>query len=298
MANPQPRLSPRPGFTLIELLVVITIVTVMITMLVPTLSKARNQAKQSLCLGNLRQHMAAVHTYAADYQNYLIPQMHRGNTSFHNWGLILSTYMGDTYGPLSNWNAVDVSNGATARRGTAFICPAEEYVGGVRIDIPSNVPQAAGAIGYGDGGSVILWKYYFTTYALNLYATRRRTVPSDTTQAVNYQTFNSGAGNDLRKLDSKRYPSDLWFISEGYPLSYQNVILAAALTRSKSYAKMNFDRHPNFSANIGYLDGHSANYVLDTNPGDVADPNDSPLNEVMVKSYKHWGTQDDSNTGW
>jgi prepilin-type N-terminal cleavage/methylation domain-containing protein/prepilin-type processing-associated H-X9-DG protein len=298
MANPAAHHPIRTGFTLIELLVVITIMTVMISMLVPSLSKARSQAKKALCLGNLRQHMSAVHTYSADYRNYLIPQTHRSNAgNFHNWGLILSTYMGEPYGPLSAWNSVDISNGATAKRGTAFICPAEEYVNGVRIDIPSAVPQAAGAIGYGDGGTVIPWKYYFTTYALNLYASRRRTT-TDTTQAINYQTYNQGAGNDLRRLDSKRFPSDLWFITEGYPVGTAGVVTATALTRSKSYAKMNFDRHPDFAANIGYLDGHSATYVLDSMPADVGDPNDSPLGEAQVKSYKHWGTNDDSSTGW
>ena len=61
--------SPRPAaraFTLVELLVVIGIIALLISILLPSLSKSREQARRAACLSNLRQVHQALVLYAND----------------------------------------------------------------------------------------------------------------------------------------------------------------------------------------------------------------------------------------
>jgi prepilin-type N-terminal cleavage/methylation domain-containing protein len=89
---PSPR--PRSAFTLVELLVVIGIIAVLIGILLPVLSKAREASQRTKCLANVRSLAVAQAAYAAEQQNLLVEA---GEGSFDvqgSWIGLLEPYAG------------------------------------------------------------------------------------------------------------------------------------------------------------------------------------------------------------
>ena len=62
--------SQSPAFTLVELLVVIGIIAMLIGLLLPALTRARETSKRVVCLSNLRQMAIAAQGYANTYHGY------------------------------------------------------------------------------------------------------------------------------------------------------------------------------------------------------------------------------------
>ncbi len=104
------RRGPR-CFTLIELLVVIAIISLLISILTPSLARARQQAKSTVCMATLHEMMKGIVAYGNDYDFSLPPSRYRvGDPNsptpvVHGWAesLYRSLYNAADYSHVENF---------------------------------------------------------------------------------------------------------------------------------------------------------------------------------------------------
>lgn len=114
------------GFTLIEILVVIAIIALLITILVPSLKKARDNAKAAVCKANLHDFGNALHEYAADHSAYFALPSYMGCTTWFD-------------NPGADDNLFVLWYKRYSRDVGVFVCPATNH----RVRKPERVDRVA-----------------------------------------------------------------------------------------------------------------------------------------------------------
>lgn len=248
---------PRLGFTLIELLVVVAVIAVLISILLPSLGRAREQGKMVKCLSNLRTIGQAMHMYFAD-NNGWFPYTHQ-NFSPDSFGVVHGFYYGghpgrpDWWGygdgwrntpagrPFNRymWNNLpnydlpydDPTSEAIRKQMTVYECPSDS--GAIWNNDGSFDPLGARAYDF-CGSSYDLNYYYINTWALKFGSRAHRSLQLNRANAFLRTQMGSNASTLIALLED---PFDSAFVSK--------------VPRRGWHKTMN--RH-----NFLFMDGHSA----------------------------------------
>ena len=152
--NLRPSPCARPardgGFSLIELLVVIAIIGVLVALLLPAVQAAREAARRSQCLNNLRQIGIAFHGYHDSHRTFAPGGWLRGSTPalrWIAWSALLLPHAEQA--PLYQSLNLDLPYNAPANRTGAatvlsvYLCPSSlrPEPRGERITSPNNPPK-------------------------------------------------------------------------------------------------------------------------------------------------------------
>ncbi len=127
------------GFTLVELLVVVAIIALLIALLLPALSKAKDIAQQTRCLGNLRQFGIAHGMYASEWKGWFTPVYIRYNFVPGNAGGVTRWYRIPEF---HNYLGLDRVGGDDFA--TGILCPVSYGAKKTGVDGLGNVNRSYG----------------------------------------------------------------------------------------------------------------------------------------------------------
>ena len=140
----------RSGFTLIELLVVIAIIAILAAMLLPALASAKEKAKRTSCLNNLKQVGLGCLIYAGDSQDRVLPAGRDPAKDPVGTGSLPLQFI-DTDTSLDAWKTVGL-NVAQTNGNSVWTCPSRP---GLPVYSSGN---GQFAIGYQYYGGIATWR--------------------------------------------------------------------------------------------------------------------------------------------
>lgn len=131
---PKPTHFSRPlhAFTLIELLVVVAIIALLVSILVPSLAAAREEAKKVVCLTRLKSQLLAIHLYANNFDDqipvgpndYMTLPGPAGPVMGPPFNVIASNQL--WIGNLRTYNSHGVLLSGYLETAEAFFCPGDD----------------------------------------------------------------------------------------------------------------------------------------------------------------------------
>jgi len=142
----------KPGFTLIELLVVISIIALLLSILMPSLQKVKEQAKAVVCSANVKQLTLGMLMYAEDndgkgpyYGAWIVSE-----DQF--WIHLIAPYLGESGNFAKNMQDDSVNESLSEKALAVVRCPSTK-------DRDGETPNVWGGIKWFNGSSKKMWRW-------------------------------------------------------------------------------------------------------------------------------------------